>query len=177
MNRATIARPEHGEYLEYYRTYIARVPDGDIVAILGEQLEGTRRLLSGLRDAQALHRYAPGKWSVKEVVGHVTDAERVFAYRALRFARGDRTALPGFDERAWVPAGRFDARTIASLADELGAVRNATVALFRGLPSEVSLRDGEANGAAVSVRALAYIIAGHEAHHVAVLRERYGIAD
>ena len=105
----------------------------------------------------------------------MADAERVFAYRALRFARGERTALPGFDERAWVPAGRFDARTIASLVDELGAVRAATIALFRGLPSEASFCAGEANGAAVSVRALAYIIAGHEAHHVAVLRERYGI--
>jgi hypothetical protein len=174
---STIARPEHGEYLEYYGPYIARVPDGHIVTILGEQLGDTRRLFSGLSDARAMHRYAPGKWSVKEVVGHVADAERVFAYRALRFARGDRTALPGFDERAWVPAGRFDARTIASLVDELGAVRDATVALFRGLPPEASLRAGEANGAAVSVRALAYIIAGHEAHHVAVLRERYGISD
>jgi hypothetical protein len=174
---SAIARPAHGEYVEYYAPYIARVPDGNIVAILEKQREDTRRVLSGLHDAQAMHRYAPGKWSVKEVVGHVCDAERVFAYRALRFARGDRTALPGFDERAWVPAGRFDARTIASLVDELGAVRNATVALLRGLPHEASLQIGEANGAAVSVRALAFIIAGHEAHHVAVLRERYGVGN
>src|SRR4029077_5181557 len=119
------------------------------------------------------HRYAPGKWSIKEVIGHVSDAERVFSHRALRFARGDRTRLPGFDEKAYTPAGRFDARPLPDLAAELDAVRHATIALFAGLDSEALARRGPANNKEVSVRALAYIIAGHERHHVGILRERY----
>jgi uncharacterized damage-inducible protein DinB len=143
--------------------------------ILEDQGRETQQLLAGVSDAKALHRYAPGKWSVKEVVGHVTDTERVFCYRALRFARADDKPLQGFDENAWVPAGRFDARSLEDLAGELDAVRRATIALLRGLDTEALARRGTANNNPISVRALAWIIAGHERHHVGILHERYGI--
>jgi hypothetical protein len=175
MSVITLARPEAHEYFEYYGRYIGRVPAGDIRELLASQNAVTRRTLDGVSEEVAMKRYAPGKWSVKEVVGHLTDAERVFSYRALRFARADETPLPGFDENAYVPAANFDARSLASLVDEFADVRRATVALFRGLDDQALLRVGEASGHAVSVRALAYIIAGHELHHLEVLRDRYGI--
>jgi len=166
-------RPDPTEYAPFYRTYVAQVPEGDLLRILEEQGRGTQRLLAGLSETQALHRYAPGKWSVKEVVGHLMDSERVFAYRALRFARADATALPGFDEQAWVPAGHFDARSLPALAAELDQVRRGTLALFRSFDPATLARRGTANSYEISVRALAYVIAGHERHHVGILRERY----
>lgn len=169
----TIPRPDAAEYAPFYGTYVGKVPEGDVLQILEDQRRETARLLAGLPEAKALHRYAPGKWSIKEVVGHLMDSERVFCYRALRFARADQTALPGFDEKAWVPAGSFDARSLADLAAELDAVRRATIALFRGLDAPALARHGTANNKEISVRALAYIIAGHERHHVGILRERY----
>jgi hypothetical protein len=169
------ARPAAGEFIPYYVTYIARVPAGNLADILAAQRDATRRLLGPLDEARALHRYAPGKWSVKEVIGHLADAERVFAYRALRFARADATPLPGFDETMYVPAGGFDRRPLRSMLDEYAAVRGATQALVAGLDEAAWLRQGTANGATVSVRALGCIIAGHELHHLAILCERYGI--
>ena len=171
----TIPRPNTGEYNEYYGSYIGRVPDGDLAEQLARQHDATRTLLGGLTPERARHRYAPDKWSVTEVVGHVADAERVFSYRAMRIARGDATPLPGFDEKVYVPAGRFDERPLATVLGELTAVRGATLALLRGLPEDSLARMGTASGHPVSVRALLYIIAGHELHHVNVLRERYGI--
>ena len=123
-----------------------------------------------------MFRYQPGKWSVKEVLGHITDGERVFSYRALRFARADQTPIPGFDETKWVPAGHFDRRSLQDLVAEYEAVRAATLALFASFDDEALLRRGKANDAEVSVRALAHIIAGHELHHVGLLRERYGLS-
>jgi len=175
VTAAAIPRPVAAEYAPYYGRYIDKVPDGDLLRTLEDQGRETQAVLAGLSEAKALHRYAPGKWSVKEVVGHVTDTERVFSYRALRFARGDATALPGFDENAWVPAGSFDARSLADLAAELDAVRRATLALFRGLDAAALARRGTASDNAVSVRAIAWIIAGHERHHVALLHERYKV--
>jgi hypothetical protein len=172
---AAIPRPAPSEYAPYYGRYIDKVPEGDLFRTLEEQARETQRLLSGLSEARALHRYAPGKWSVKEVVGHVTDSERVFSYRALRFARADATVLPGFDENAWVPAGNFDARSVKDLAAELGAVRSATIALFRGFDPAALARGGTASDNVVSVRAIGWIIAGHERHHVALLHERYNL--
>lgn len=172
-----ITRPGADEFAPYYGKYIERVPaadgDGVFLDLLGRQLGETKALLGGLAEARALHRYAPGKWSVKEVVGHLCDSERVFAYRAMRIARGDETPLASFDENAFVPPGRFDERPLADLIAEFAVVRQATVALFRGLPVESLVRRGTASGKTVSVRALAYIIAGHERHHVEILRERY----
>jgi len=175
VTAAAIPRPVAAEYAPYYGRYIDKVPDGDLLRTLEDQGRETQAVLAGLSEAKALYRYAPGKWSVKEVVGHVTDTERVFSYRALRFARGDATALPGFDENAWVPAGSFDARSLADLAAELDAVRRATLALFRGLDAAALARRGTASDNAVSVRAIAWIIAGHERHHVALLHERYKV--
>ena len=173
MTSAAIPRPDAAEYAPYYGTYIGKVPEGDVLQTLEDQRRETQQLLAGLSETKALHRYAPGKWSIKEVIGHVVDAERVFSYRALRFARADDTALPGFDEKAWVPAGKFDARSLNDLAAELDAVRHATIALFRGLDAAALARRGTASNNAVTVRAIAWIIAGHERHHVALLRERY----
>ena len=171
----TIPRPETSEYAPFYETYISKVPKGELLQVLEDQRRETQQLLAGLPEAKALHRYAPDKWSIKEVVGHLTDSERVFAYRALRFARADDKPLQGFDEKAWVPPGRFDVRPLMDLAAELDAVRRATTALFRGLDAEALARRGTANNNTVSVRALAWIIAGHERHHVGILHERYGV--
>jgi hypothetical protein len=168
-------RPAAGEFAPFYGTYVGRLPAGNLAEILAAQRDATRRLLAPLGDARALHRYAPGKWSVKEVIGHLADAERVFAYRALRFARADAAPLAGFDENAWVPAAGFDRRPLEALLDELAAVREATRALIAGLDEAAWLRQGTANANPVSVRALCCIIAGHELHHLAVLRERYGV--
>lgn len=175
MTHVPIPRPGEDEYLAYYGRYIEKVPGDDAFPVLERALDETHRAHAGLGEERGLHRYAPGKWSVKETFGHLADGERVFAYRALRFARADQTPLPGFDETLWVPAGRFDARPLAAIVDEFRAVRAATLALFGGLDADALARRGTANGAEVSVRALAWIIAGHERHHLALLRERYGI--
>ncbi|HKO14669.1 MAG TPA: DinB family protein [Gemmatimonadaceae bacterium] len=171
----TIERPRSDEHAEFYGAYVALVPDGDLVELLREQQQETVRLVRDLSDADAMRAYAPGKWTVKEVIGHLSDAERIFAYRALRFARGDARELAGFDETAYVPAGRFNTRRIADLLDEFQAIRTATVHLLRHLRPEELARRGTANGYAITVRAIAYVIAGHERHHAAILRERYGL--
>jgi uncharacterized damage-inducible protein DinB len=173
MTASTLTRPADHEYAPHYAGYIARVPDGDIVAQMERQMEETAAFLGQLGEARGDHRYAPGKWSIKEVIGHLADGERVFAYRALRFARGDQTPLASFDENAWVPQAGCDRRTLADLAAEFRAVRVATLALARSLTDEAAARTGVASGKTVSVRALIYMIAGHELHHLAILRERY----
>jgi hypothetical protein len=166
-------RPAPGEYLEYYGKYISRVPTGDIAALLRDQIGDTRAVLSTVKPGDADRGYAPGKWTVKEVVGHLCDTERIMAYRALRIARADRTDLAGFDENEYVPAASFGERDLASLVEEFTSVRTATITLFRGLPHEAWPRRGTANGAEVSVRALAAIIAGHELHHRELLETKY----
>ena len=166
-------RPAADEHAPYYGKYIDRVPDGDIETVLEEQIGDTLALLRSLSEEDGGRAYAEGKWTVKEVVGHVSDAERIFSYRLLRAARGDATPLPGFDENAFTPAGRFNERTLASLVDELAAVRAATLALVRGLSADAWDRRGVASGHGFSVRAAAYIIAGHERHHAGLIRERY----
>ena len=175
MTAPTIA-PAAGEYAPHYAGYVARVPQGDVLARLRRQIAETAALLRPLDAAKARHRYAPGKWSVIEVLGHLSDTERVMAYRALRVARGDETPMAGFDENVYVPAGEFERRSIADMLGELEAVRAATVALLGGLPEAAWTRWGVANGQRVTVRALAHIIAGHELHHVEVLRTRYGVS-
>lgn len=168
-----MSRPEATEYVSYFGRYIDQVPDGSIVDVLASGLRDTLALLRSIPEDRGDYRYAPEKWSVKEVVGHVIDAERVFAYRALRFARNDATPLPGFEQDDYIPAGKFGTRTLRDLADELEAVRQSTLHLFRHLDEAALLRGGVASGNPVTVRALAYIIAGHEAHHRKVLREGY----
>jgi uncharacterized damage-inducible protein DinB len=165
--------PEAGEFNPYYQKYISRVPVGDLIDNLARQADETLSLLRAIPDNAADHAYAEGKWTIKEVIGHVCDAERIFSYRLLRIGRGDQTPLASFDENAYTPAGQFGQRTFASLIEEFAAVRAATIALVAGLPSDAWLRTGTASDSTVSARALAYIIAGHELHHRAVLMERY----
>jgi hypothetical protein len=168
-----IPRPAADEYAPYYGKYLALVPDGDVRALLATQLEDTLTLLRGIPEGRGGHRYAPDKWSIREVVGHVCDTERIMSYRALRIGRGDATPLPGFEQNDYVPTGRFDQRTIADLGLELAAIRQATLHLFRHLDAEALARRGTASNGPFTPRALAYVIAGHERHHVALLRSRY----
>jgi hypothetical protein len=169
----TISRPGPTDYAPYYGTYIQQVPDGDVLALLESQIEETRALLSGVPESRWRHRYAPGKWCLTEVVGHIIDVERVFTHRALRFARGDNTPLPGFDENAWAPMSGYGRRPLPDILDEFGVVRAASLAFFRGLDDAAIGRTGMANNASFTVRAFPWILAGHERHHTRVLRERY----
>ncbi len=173
MSATAPARPEAHEYASYYEKYVSLVPDTDLVETLERQGAETLVLLRGLSEEQGAHRYEPGKWSIKQLVGHISDGERIFSYRALAFARGDSQALPGMEQDEWMAGVDFDARTLADLAEEFEAVRSATIQLLRHLSPEAWARRGIASDNEVTVRALAYIIAGHEAHHLRVLRERY----
>jgi hypothetical protein len=166
-------RPEATEYADYYANYIARVPGSDILSVLESQRLQMLQLFAGRSERDGSFRYAPGKWSVKEVLGHITDTERIFTYRALRIARGDQTPLPGFEQDDFVKNGAFGQRTLASLAEEFGLVRSASVALFRSFPEEAWSRNGVASEKEVTVRALAFITAGHQMHHRIILEERY----
>lgn len=170
-----IPRPDPSEYASFYHGYVAAVPHGDLRETLRTGVGETMALLDAAGEARAGHRYAEGKWSVREVAGHLADTERVMAYRALRAARGDATPLPGFDENAWVAAAGFERRALADLADELAHVRMATLDLLRPLGEAELARSVPANGHPVTARALAWIIAGHEIHHRRILRERYGL--
>ncbi|HEY0971815.1 MAG TPA: DinB family protein [Gemmatimonadales bacterium] len=166
-------RPGPGEYAPYYERYVAAVPDGDLLGILGRQLSATSELARAIGEERAAVSPAPGKWSPRDVLLHVADTERVMAYRALRIARGDTTPLPGFEQDDFAREAGAGERTVADLLDELAAVRGATIALLRSLPAGAPERRGTASGHEVTVRALAYIIAGHELHHQRLLRERH----
>ncbi len=165
-------RPQPGEYNTYYERYISLVGSDDIVAVLEKQAPETVALFKSA-SAQADFRYAPGKWSVKEMLGHVNDTERIMTYRALRIARADKTPIEGFEQDDYVRDGNFGQRTLADLIDEFTDVRNATLSFFRHLDAEAGARRGVANKNEISARALAYIIAGHELHHRRVLEEKY----
>lgn len=172
MAHVNPGRPTEKEYGAYYGVYVRRVPDGDLIATLDRQSGETERLLASYTEAQAAWRPAPGEWNATEIVGHLADAERVFAYRALCFARGDTTPLPGMDQEVFMREAGFAHCPLVEVAAEFRAVRGATMALLRGLDAAAWERGGTASEMPVSVRALAYIIAGHELHHVADL-ERY----
>ena len=167
------ARPDASEYPPYYAGYIAVVPDGPILATLAAQGRDTLALLTGVSDERALRRYAPGKWSLNEVVGHVIDIERLFGMRALAFARGERSRLFGIEHDDWVAAADFDARPFAELLLEFEAVRRSTLTLFGGFRGAQWTQRGVASGVEFAVRAIPWILAGHERHHVGVIRERY----
>lgn len=170
-----IARPAADEYGDYYSSYIDSVPDSDLLDELSRQGRALQERFSELGEERARHRYAPGKWSVKEVLGHLVDCERIMSYRALCFARSERQSLPGFEQDDFVAAADFDSRPLSELLAEYAAVREATVALFAGLSPTELARRGRANDLVFSVRALAYLIAGHERHHLEILAERYGV--
>lgn len=172
---AHLSRPAPDEHDPYYARYIDRVPDGAVLDRLAAQRDELAELLAPLDDEAALRRYAPGKWTVKEVLGHIIDAERIFTYRALRIGRSDPTPLAGFEQDPYIAAGRFDRRPLRALLAEWRAVREATLALLEGFEPEAWSRRGTASDAPVTVRALAYISAGHVEHHLAILRERYGL--
>lgn len=173
MPFALSERPDTTEYAPAYSGYVAHVPDGDVLELLAAQIADTTALLRSTGEAFAGHRYAPGKWSVRELVGHLCDTERIMAYRALRIARADTTPLPGFEQDDYVAAARFEARTLSDLISEFESIRAATLSLFRSLDDTALRRRGVASGYDVSARALAFIIAGHERHHMSVLRSRY----
>ena len=166
-------RPPPSEYPPYQTAYLERVPEGDVIALLAAQLDETLALLGGLSEAQAERGYAPGKWSVKEVLGHLADGERVFAYRALRFSRGDTTPLPGFEQDEYVAGTNFNRLSLDDLKADLRAVRAATLHLFRQMPEAAMTHTGMASDHLHSVRAIAFMIAGHELHHRHILEERY----
>jgi hypothetical protein len=167
------ARPDPTEYAAYYGKYINLVPEGDILTTLGHQMDDTLALLRSIPEAQADSRYSPDKWSIKEVVGHLIDAERIFGYRALRFARNDQTSLQGFEQDDYVKYGGFGEQSLSDLASEYEHVRRANIYLLRGLGREAWDRRGIASDNEVSVRGLAYIIAGHELHHLGIIRTKY----
>jgi DinB superfamily len=169
-----VPRPGSDEYAAFYGRYVALVEDDALDALRG-LATSTPNLLLRATEAQAAFRYAPEKWSVKQVVGHLCDVERVFGYRALRIARADATPLPGFDEDAWAANAGSDARDMADLVAEYRALRASTLALFASFDEAAYARRGTANGHPISVRALAHVIAGHERAHVAMLHERYGL--
>jgi hypothetical protein len=171
--RAAVQRPEPTEYAPFYEKYISLVKGDDIVGVLEAQRLQMIQLFAGRSERDGNFRYGPDKWLVKEVLGHVTDSERIFAYRALRIARGDQTPLSGFEQDDYVRAASFGGRSLADLAAEFTHVRNATVALFGSLNKEAWTRRGIANKNEVTVRALAFITAGHELHHRMILEERY----
>lgn len=158
---------------EYTRGYIKLIPEGDIIDILAEQLETTYKLLSKVTGAQAEFRYEAGKWTLSEVLGHLTDTERIMSYRILRIVRGDTTPLLGFDENEFVKEASFYTRTMAELLEDYQNVRRATISLLKGLPQHSFAYRGKANGFDVSVETVPYMIAGHELHHLKIIEERY----
>ena len=166
-------RPLPGEYATFHATYVDKIGDGDILDILAEQQDSTYHLFKSLPQEKAGYAYAEGKWTLREVLGHMIDTERIMTYRALRFARGDSKELPGFDQDVYIKNGRFNDFEISALAEEFMLLRKVNLLFFKSLNKEERQRGGIASGYAVTVNALLYIIAGHEKHHVGVVNERY----
>ncbi len=167
-----IQRPGPGEHPEYMKTYVDKV-EGDVIENLNSGINEFDELLDGRSEAELQYRYEEGKWTIKEILAHIIDAERVFAYRALRIARNDKTDLPGFDHNDYIQYTEANTRSLGSLLRELKSVRAASVKLFENLPLDSLERVGSSSGNPLSVRALAYVIAGHANHHLGVIRERY----
>ena len=173
MAHPLTTRPDPSEYAQSAAEYVLRVPEGNVLDILERQIEETAALVRGLAPGMEDKRYAPEKWTIRQIIGHLGDGERVFSQRAFRFSRCDPTPLPGFDEDEYVREAPFQRIPIQDLLSELIHLRHATLYLYRGLDEEALMRRGVANGIETSVRAIAFIIAGHEDHHLEVLRTRY----
>jgi hypothetical protein len=170
---STMTAPDRTEAAEYYFRYIDQVPTGDIGEFLEAQAGDALALLNGISEEQSLTRYAPDKWSIRQVLNHVNDAERLFVFRAMWFARGFDSALPSFDQDVAVSTAGADDRSWRSHVDEFRAIRAGTLTFFQSLPPDAWTRRGVASGNPISVRALAYVTAGHVSHHVKIVRERY----
>jgi hypothetical protein len=169
-----IDKPGAAEYPAYAHIYIDLLPDdGQILTQLEDNLKSTRKFIGSIPEARLFHRYAEGKWTIREILAHVVDDERIYAYRALRFARNDATELPGFDQDHYAKYSGANQREVGSLLGEFALVRQSTIAFFKSLEDAALLRTGVADGQRVSVRALAYHIAGHELRHMNVIKERY----
>lgn len=166
-------RPEKNEYAEYYHKYVEKVPQGNIVDVLDDQLNSIVNFFSRITEEKSKHRYAPGKWSIKEVLGHIMDAERVFAYRVLRFSRGDEKSLLSFDENQYISNSTYDSVPLQLIVEEFSYIRKANIRMFKNLSDEMWMKKGIASNNPVTVRGLAYIIAGHAQHHINVIEERY----
>ena len=171
----TINRPDTSEFATFYAGYIGKVPDSGPAKLLEEQIAQLEKL-QALPEDKANHAYADGKWSVKEVIGHIADGERVFSYRLTRIARGDATPLAGFDENAWAKTAPHRRRKIADVVNEMNAVRRTTLALIDSLDDGAIANTGVANNIPVSARAICWIMAGHTKHHLDILTERYGVS-
>jgi hypothetical protein len=169
-------RPTSTEHAPYYAKYVANVPEDDILSVLERQTDEAKALLRTIPEAQANIVHPPYAWTIKQVIGHLIDSERIFAYRALRIARGDKTPLPGFDENTYAQTGEFGRVPFSELAADFDAARQSTISLFRTLNDAAMARRGEANGHMISVRALAFVIAGHVRHHLEIVRKRLGSA-
>lgn len=170
-----IDRPAPGEYAPYFERYVARVPEPDVLPVLAKQREELARRLGTLPEERGGFRYAPGKWTVRELLGHVIDTERIFGYRALCISRGETKALPGFEQDDYAAVAGHDRWTLAELIEDFGVVRRSTIAVLAHLDEAAVRRVGTSSGHPTSVRAIAFIVAGHLRHHLAVLAEKYGI--
>jgi len=169
----TQIRPQASDYAPYFAKYVLQVPDGDFIETLESQRTKMNGILGSLTEKQADFRYAPGKWSIKEVIGHINDAERIFAYRLLRIARGDQTPLPGFEQDDYIKTANSASRSLASLREEFNSIRHASITLVRSLDDASWLRRGTASGKEISALSLAFIVAGHALHHQAILEKEY----
>ena len=173
MTNSDLRRPETSEHPVYFTRYISLVEGNDVVAALAAEGSKTLATLRAVSAQDSLRRYAEGKWSIREVLGHIVDTERIMTYRALRIGRGDETPLPGFDQDPYIVAAKFDEREWSGLLEEFEAVRKASLLLFAGFPADAWGRRGKASNNPITARALAYVTAGHEIHHMNIVRERY----
>jgi hypothetical protein len=169
----SLRRPLPGEHDAAYGPYLAEAPEGEVLALLQAQVEAVAQVFAGLSEAQGTHRYAPGKWSLKDLLQHLSDAERIFAYRCLRIGRGDATPLPGWEEDDYAATAQADARSLSELMAEFQAIRTASLTLFRGLPEAAWGNQGTTNGRSITARCIPFVCLGHAEHHLAVIRERY----
>jgi len=170
-----MTRPADSEYAPFFRTYVNLVPEDDILPVLETQVDRLRVVIAAVTPDRETFAYAPSKWTIRQVIGHLADAERVFGFRAFCFSRGDHSPLPGFEENAYVEQSRSRDEPIAQLVEDFGLVRRANLSVLRVLGESQWSRSGVANEKAITVRALAYVMAGHVRHHVRVLEERYGV--
>jgi hypothetical protein len=172
----TVQRPEPTEHIPYFERYIALVPEGNILDLLENQLTDLEALVAAVPESQAGHRYAPGKWSLREVLGHLVDTERILAYRAFSIARGETQPLNGYEPEEYAVQSEADGTSMRDLLAEFEHVRRGNIAMFRRLSGEAWKRVGTASGHPISVRALAYIMVGHIPHHFRIIREQYGVS-